>query len=128
MFCIISHIASLAFDDDAFVPGLVSPEQLFRLRVKHHQGCQRIPWKKEMLDKPIFRRPISDKGGVRTSDDLALTYGMYHSWVKRLGEALGYLQTLTTYCLRRALGNAINGMIPFCVSLPSNVLIQNMVY
>ena len=29
----------------------------------------------------------------------------------RLGEALGYLQTLTTYCLRRALGNAINGMV-----------------
>lgn len=29
--------------------------------------------------------------------------------MKRLGEALGYTQPLSTYCLRRALGNAING-------------------
>jgi hypothetical protein len=91
MFCIISHTASLAFDDDTFVPGLVSSEQRFRLRIKHHQGCQRIPWKKEMLDKPIFRRSTWGKGRSRTSYDLALTYGMYHSWVKRLGEELGYL-------------------------------------
>jgi uncharacterized protein DUF3435 len=109
MFCIISHVASLAFDDGAFVPGLVSPDQLFRLRA-NRQGCQPIPWKKEIVDKPIFRRPIIDKAGVHTSKNLPLTHGMYHSWVKRLGEALGYLQTMTTYCLRRALGNAINGM------------------
>jgi hypothetical protein len=30
-----------------------------------------------MLDKPIFRRPMSNKPGVRISDDLALTYAMY---------------------------------------------------
>jgi hypothetical protein len=67
MFCIITHIASLAFDDDAFVPALVSPEQLFRLRAKRGEGCLPIPWKKEWLDKPIFRRPITDKWGVHTS-------------------------------------------------------------
>ena len=117
MFCIISHIASQAFDDDAFVPGLVSPDQLFRLRAKR-QGCQVIPWKKEMLDRPIFRRAISDQFGVHTSKDLPLADGVYQSWIKRLGEALGYLQTLTTYCLRRALGNAINGTI-FLLPFPS---------
>jgi Protein of unknown function (DUF3435) len=128
MFCIISHIGSLALDDNAFgIPGLVSPAQLFRLRVKHGQGCQRIPWKKDMLGKPIFRRPMSDKRGLRISDDLALTYTMYHSWVKRLGEALGYLQSLTTYCLRRALGNAINGMTCFLICVPPNVPGQRMV-
>lgn len=62
-----------------------------------------------MLDVPIFRRAIATKEGVKTSPDRALTYNVYQAWVKRLGEALGYLQTLTTYCLRRALGNAING-------------------
>jgi hypothetical protein len=111
LFCIISHINSLAFDDEAFgVPGLVSPGQLFRLRAKN-KGCQPIPWKEEMLDIPIFRRPIATKQGVQTSPDKPLTYHKYHPWVKRLGEALGYLQTLTTYCLRRALGNAINGTV-----------------
>lgn len=46
-----------------------------------------------MLDRPIFRRPIADKRGVRTYHDLALTYSMNHAWVKQLAEALGYLQT-----------------------------------
>jgi hypothetical protein len=81
-----------------------------------------------MLDKPIFRRPISDKSEVHTSDDLALPYDMFNSWIKQLGEALSYLQALTTYCLRRALGNAINGMTSFCVFLPTSVVTQNMVY
>jgi hypothetical protein len=110
--CIISHVISLAFDDKAFgVPDLISPEQLFRLRAKRDKGCQPIPWKSGMLDIPIFRRAIATKQGVRMSPDKALTYKMYHSWVQRLGEALGYLQTLTIYCLRRALGNAINGRV-----------------
>lgn len=122
LFCIITHIVSLAFDDKVFgVPDLVSPDQLFRLRAKRDKGCQPIPWRREMLDIPIFRRAIATKHGVQTSPDKVLTYNAYHSWVKRLGEALGYLQTLTTYCLRRALGNAINGMLfqsTVCYFLP----------
>ncbi|KAL6240326.1 hypothetical protein RBB50_012764 [Rhinocladiella similis] len=110
IFCPITHIASLAFDDSAFgPPDLKSPDILFRLRARREKGCQPIPWRKEMLDVPIFRRAVATKEGVKTSPDKALTYNVYQAWVKRLGEALGYLQTLTTYCLRRALGNAING-------------------
>jgi hypothetical protein len=112
LFCIITHIISLAFDDETFgVPDLVSPDQLFRLKVKRGNGCQPIPWKSEKLDIPIFRRVITNKQGIQTSPDKVLTDKSYHSSVKRLGEALGYLQPLTTYCLRRALGNAINGMV-----------------
>lgn len=62
-----------------------------------------------MLDMPVFRRAIASKDGVKTSPDKVLAYHVYQTWVRRLGESLGYLQTLTTYCLRRALGNAING-------------------
>ncbi|KAJ9609280.1 hypothetical protein H2204_015587 [Knufia peltigerae] len=109
IFCVTTHIVSLAFDDSAFgPPDLKSPDILFRLRARREKGCQPIPWSKEMLDVPIFRRAIATKEGVETSPDRALTYNVYQAWVKRLGEALGYLQTLTTYCLRRALGNAIN--------------------
>ncbi|KAK5404406.1 hypothetical protein LTR67_002234 [Exophiala xenobiotica] len=61
-----------------------------------------------MLDVPIFWRAIATKDGVKTSPDKALTYNVYYTWVRRLGESQGYLQALTTYCLRRALGNAIN--------------------
>ncbi|KIW36296.1 hypothetical protein, variant 3 [Exophiala oligosperma] len=109
IFCPITHIVSLAFDDSAFgPPDLNSPDILFRLRARREKGCQPIPWRNNMLNVPFFRRAVATKEGVKTSPDKALTYNVYQAWVKRLGEALGYLQTLTTYCLRRALGNAIN--------------------
>ena len=110
MFCVITHIISIAFDDEAFgAPGLTSPEILFQLQARHSKGCQPISWKEDMLDVPIFRRVYATKDGIKTSPDKALPYNVFQGWIKRLGEALGYLQTLTTYCLRRALGNAING-------------------
>ncbi len=101
----------MAFDDDAYAAlSLTSPEQLFLLRVRRGVGCQPIPWKKEVQNKPVFRAAVRTEDGIRTSKDQALSYSVYHSWVKRLGEDLGFTQVLTTYCLRRATGNAINGM------------------
>jgi hypothetical protein len=44
-----------------------------------------------MLDIFIFRRVIATKQGVQTFSDKELTYKVYHSSVKRLGEAFGYL-------------------------------------
>lgn len=62
-----------------------------------------------MMDMPVFRAPVQTSKGAQTSPDEALTYSRYHEWVKRLGEETGFVQVLTTYCLRRATGNAING-------------------
>lgn len=61
------------------------------------------------MDVLVFRAPVQTSDGIRTSPDEALSYGKYHEWVKRLGEETGFVQVLTTYCLRRATGNAING-------------------
>lgn len=58
---------------------------------------------------PVFRGSEQTTQGFRISPDEALTYGKYHDWVKRLGEETGFVQVMTTYCLRRATGNAING-------------------
>ncbi|KAJ9607050.1 hypothetical protein H2200_008122 [Cladophialophora chaetospira] len=109
MFCVITHIVSIAFDDEAFgAPGLTDPAILFQLRARHDKGCQPISWKEDMLDVPIFRRACATKDGIQTSPDKSLPYNIFQGSIKRLGEALGYVQTLTSYCLRRALGNAIN--------------------
>jgi hypothetical protein len=70
-----------------------------------------------MLDTSIFRRIIATKQDIQTSPDNTFTYIIYHSWVKRLGEALNYFQTLITYCLRRALKNTINNIIFLFISL-----------
>ncbi|KIW36287.1 uncharacterized protein PV06_11436 [Exophiala oligosperma] len=89
IFCPITHIASLAFDDSAFgLLGLKSPDILFRLRARREKGCQPIPWRKDMLDVPIFRLPVATQEGVKTSPDKALTYNVYQAWVKRLGNAI----------------------------------------
>jgi hypothetical protein len=65
-----------------------------------------------MLDITVFRRAIKTPRGVETNKDAPLTYRQYHGWLVLLGLALGFIYTLTTYCLRRALGNAINGKTP----------------
>ena len=40
------------------------------------------------------------KDAAVVSDTQTLTYNMYHSWVKRLGESLGFLEPES--CLRHA--------------------------
>ena len=72
-------------------------------------NCQRIPWKEDKLNVPLFRAPVKTSRGCATSAETALSYDKYHEWIKRLGEETGFVQVFTTYCLRRPTGNAING-------------------
>lgn len=79
------------------------------LGVRPGLNCQLIQWRDEMLDAPIFRLLGSSDQGTGRKPEGPLPYGLYHGWVKRLGEETGFVQVLTIYCLRRAAGNAING-------------------
>ncbi|KAL9040656.1 MAG: hypothetical protein Q9214_004396 [Letrouitia sp. 1 TL-2023] len=108
MFCVISHIVALAYDDEAFRVPNVTPRVLFTLRVRPGLNSQPIQWHDEMKDKPVFRTSSSPGRGKGQQLYEALPYGRYQEWVKRLGEETGFVQVLTTYCLRRAAGNAIN--------------------
>lgn len=116
-FCIVSHFIALAFHDGAFAArGLTSPDLLFDLSLTNNK-CTPIPWKEEKLSTPIFR-PIEESGDeAHVSARQSLPYQTYHAWVKRLGEDLGFPEVLTTYCLRRATGNAINGT-SICSTFP----------
>ena len=106
MLCLLSHILTLAFVDNAFdAPSIQSPSDFFRVRVKPGLRCQAIPWRPKLLQRPVFVAP--DK--ATNSPERALSYGQYHRWLTRLGAETGFVQVLTTYCLRRATGNAVNG-------------------
>ena len=109
MFCVISIIVGLACNDKAFRFPHTTPRLVLTLGVRPGLNCQPIPWRDEMLDVPIFRLLGSSDQGTGRKADGPLPYGLYHGWVKRLGEETGFVQVLTTYCLRRAVGNAING-------------------
>ena len=107
----ISHIVALACDDGAFLFPDVTPRVVFTLGVRPGLNCQPIQWHEDIKDKPVFRvcnSPDREKGQESCEP---LSYGRYQGWVKRLGEETGFVQVLTTYCLRRAAGNAINGKI-----------------
>lgn len=105
----ISHIVGLACDDDAYALPDMMPGTVLTLGVREGLNCQPIPWKEDIMDVPVFHAPGQTGKGMPTSLDEALPYSKYHEWVKRLGEETGFVQVLTTYCLRRATGNAING-------------------
>ncbi|KIV81298.1 hypothetical protein PV11_03493 [Exophiala sideris] len=80
IFCVITHIVSLAFDDATFrPPDLNSPNVLFRLRARRDKEYQPIPWRKDIMDVPIFRRAIATREGVKTSTDKVLTYNVYQA-------------------------------------------------
>ena len=109
LFCVISHIVALACDDEAFLVPSITPRVVFTLGVRPGLNCQPIQWHEKIKDKPVFRAsspPEREKGNEVYKP---LPYSRYQEWVKRLGEETGFVQVLTTYCLRRAAGNAING-------------------
>jgi Protein of unknown function (DUF3435) len=70
-----------------------------------------------MLDTLVFRRSIPTKDGVRTSPEKALTYDTYHDYLKRLGRSAGFMEILTTYCIRRGTGNAIDGAFLYSANI-----------
>ena len=107
----------LAHADCAYAaPQLDAPEKVYGLTVEPGMQSLAIPWKEEVLDRPVFRRSIKTADGNVISPDQELPYSTYHAWVKRLGYETGFPQVMTTYCLRRAEGNAINGEWPCPVS------------
>jgi Protein of unknown function (DUF3435) len=125
----ISHIISLACNDDAYLAPTMTPGKVLTLGVRKGLNCQPIPWKEEMQDVPVFRVPVQTPKGSGTSPDTALPYEKYHEWVKRLGEETGFVQVFTTYCLRRATGNAINGkfLSPLIQVSKNNIAIYQMI-
>jgi hypothetical protein len=116
-FCPVTLTIAKGFADEAFeAPTLHTPEQIFELKVLPPRDVWEFKWKKEMLDVPFFRQPIQTANGIELSKDIPLSYRTYHHYLKRLGRATGFRKSLTTYCLRRGVANALTSKLQyFCL-------------
>ncbi|OAT11875.1 FluG domain-containing protein [Blastomyces gilchristii SLH14081] len=107
--CPVSHFIALALADDAFeARGIVSVEDILRVRVPAHRNSLHLKWKADMLDVPVFRRAMHTAEGVRISPDKALPYDILNQYLQRLGRNAGFENKLTPYCIRRGTANAVD--------------------
>lgn len=108
---------ALAFTDDAFeAPTLKNMMQICSLEIKDPVKCIHLRWKESILKTPFFRQAIKIDGKFETSSIKPLPYATLNHYTNRLGEATGFEEPLTLYCIRRAVGNAVNGK-PFMQTL-----------
>ncbi|KAH9827216.1 hypothetical protein Tdes44962_MAKER03026 [Teratosphaeria destructans] len=110
-FCVIMHVLSLAFADQAFKSAYMKqPDDLYRFEVDERRGLLSIPleWREDMLDVPILRHEEPGIDSVRVSASKAWPYGPAKDKAAALGKAVGLKQGLQFYGLRRGAGEAIN--------------------
>lgn len=113
IFCLITHLISLALADDAFeAPSLISPDRIFDHKVRGPVLCTPLRWKEEKLKTPIFRRDERTADGCITSPDVALPYYQFQDCLNRLGRAAGSLEKLTSYCFQRGTANVVDRKLP----------------
>lgn len=110
MFDVVLHFLSIAILDNAFEGDTIKrPEDFYNLDVRPPRHSTELNWKKEKLDTPIFRQAVRTEDGIRTSDTEPLRYHTYLYYLQRLGRAAGFMQILRPYCLRRGVGEAVDG-------------------
>ena len=108
MVCAVTHVLALAFHDGAFAAtSLTRAAQISKLRVPRGQNAVHLSWRRDVLEKPIFRQLMRKDGISQTSHWQPLLYEMAAQRLNRLGTEVGIAEKLTKYTIRRASGNAV---------------------
>ena len=116
--CPISHILARALRDDAIlVDGYTTAEPFFDTNLQDPVQAVKVHWKPSMLKTPVFRRSVQMATGWEKSMIDPMPYLTYTFYLERLGEDTGFEENLTSYCFRRGLANAVNGMLSYDLSL-----------
>ena len=109
--CPISHILARALRDDAIlVDDYTTAEPFFDTHLQDPVQAVKVHWKPSMLKVPVFRRSVQTGIGYEKSMTKPMPYSTYAFYLQRLGEDTGLEEKLTSYCFRRGLANAINGI------------------
>ncbi|KAL2847243.1 hypothetical protein BJY01DRAFT_212753 [Aspergillus pseudoustus] len=112
VFDIILLILALAFIDDAFEPEYIqSVEDLFMTRVLEPRRSLILKFKKEKLNVPVCRQPISTISEMGTDDMKPLLYHTYLSYLRVLSLCVGKPKAMKPYEFRRCAAEAIDGVV-----------------
>ncbi|KAI9719521.1 MAG: hypothetical protein M1828_006150 [Chrysothrix sp. TS-e1954] len=109
-FCVVSLLMALALDDNAFVDGFQTPQQIFGLRESPHRKVLRLRWTKEASRLPVFRDVCDTGSGIRVSTT-ALRIGKYRQFFICFGRVCGFESSLEPYQIRRASGQKLNAAL-----------------
>jgi len=102
--CPVSHLLALALDDNAFAAGISSAAEFFKIGIPDGDDMLPFPWRREILDVPIMRKTPDLKAQE-------LSNGATLKRLSSLGKNIcGYKESLTWYCLRRMVLNAVDGI------------------
>ncbi|KFY65136.1 hypothetical protein V496_02779 [Pseudogymnoascus sp. VKM F-4515 (FW-2607)] len=112
IFCPISHVLARAIRDNAvLVEGYTSPEPFFATNLRRMgMKAMRVNWKPEWLKRPIFRKSVLKSGVWVKSKTEPFDYSLFNFCLQRCGKDGGLEDIITSYCFRRALLNAANGV------------------
>jgi len=107
-------MVAVGLHNNAFAASNIrDPEQILRARIPPRKLSRIFRWKESKLKEPIFREPEPLRGHILTPEKKPLplrarTAGRY---MKRLGRDVGLEDPLSQSCIRRATGNAVDGML-----------------
>ena len=103
--CPVLHLLAIAFEDQV-LDKLESASELLHRQVPEGTRSLELPLRESILDEAVFRKRPSRSplcGLVAESVDVLSRR------LVDLGQVAGYRHNLTTYCMRRAVGNKIDG-------------------
>lgn len=89
------------FRHQAFrAPSLTSPQKLDNLDIHPGERELSLPLKQYFDDVLVFRRAVATLTGYELSPDEPISYQMIATWIRRIGEILGFEYPTIPYSLR----------------------------
>ncbi|KMP02012.1 hypothetical protein CIRG_02151 [Coccidioides immitis RMSCC 2394] len=117
---LLSHILSLAIDDEIFVADFPRFEDIYRYPIPSHLKGMQLKIRRDKLDLPVFREPEKTANGYRTSEKKPMKASTWARYLIHVGLVAALKYYLTQYVFRRSLINAINRtLLTFSLALLS---------
>jgi hypothetical protein len=112
IFDVVLPIICLGLQDNAFKSWKICClKDIYSLRVPPERHALEIEWKPGRLEQPIFRQAERHGMSIVTSDTEPYPYHTYLYWLQHNGFDCGFLQILTSYCIRRGVAESVKGTL-----------------